>query len=1458
MRKIHLLFKTLGALGFLLVDSAQADIQWSSAQNITGEADFSDRGQLLEAVRWRDGGQNLGPTTVAGQAWQGMGSAAKTESYSPKLYFRMGDETTSDGFGGYAAGSGGEIGKWGALSAGMKDLLAQGIWSGADFTLTLTDLVPGARYEVQIFANDSRDGASGRNTVLRSGGSQVTLRLNVGDTGSDHGNLGQFVTGTFTAMDATERITVSGRNRQINAMQLRRLAGSARTQPEHPSLLVTKGDFVELRGRQNQEPWKRMARIAQTYPDSDRQSVFHGQRDFGRCALAYVLATTEEEKRRLRDIVVKRIADWKVLVGELSLSSHGTYVFSANSVMNSMVALDMVWDDLSREERVKSLATVTDVIRWYRDNPSPWKLCDYGLAVTYALMLNTPDVDARVKQYKNYLLETSGQPDGTWTQSPGYFSARVTGTRYSKTFPIDFITKAGKHDFYNDRQFQRMLEWFASYAVTPRGRIAKFGDYLGHRRDDNVGASVDPFYTRMDLYGARLGRLGRWVKTRGGNSVEITKYDGDIFHQFVLHKPSHPKTIEAPKSSLWRNSGAAFRAQPNDAEGFYSALYSLREKPGHKFGHLHSDVNSIQLIGYGENLIMDSGVRYFPRYPGQGADGNNWSRVYRKNVITINNNDRARKQLGQGLIDGVVGGAIEFATTDAGQAVRDAEQHLRSLFFVHPEAGKRGAYWAMCDEVTTARAGDTIHHRLNPNSSVAAVQTISSNRHYRATIDTYRLSDGGDDRKIDIFYLTAPSRVEVNESEKTEFNSPSKMASQLKASYPSGADRRRVIGTLLFPSHGPQKPAGLARIAGAGYDGVKVDHGGGRLDTFAVSAGGANLSVDGYQFRGRSFLAKKDGSLMTSYLVRKGRSFQFGPRGFASNKEVSLQMTGLSGHINSPGAEVTFKYPGLTRVKINGRVVSPVRTGSSQVTVMVSAGRFRVDFETGTTGGGTTVGSFSQTGDIGAVALAGSARETGSGAFELTASGADIWSGADAFQFASEAVGSANMTIQVRVDGLSNTNGWAKAGVLLRENASAGAKNVAVVVRPDGQVSMQWRASTGGGSAWHGTLVGGTGLPKWVRLVKSGDRYTGFWSTDGSAWQSIREVTVAMGNDLRGGLGATSHNQSQLATARFSKYQLETTAPVVTTTGAFVARDEYKWDFGPAGAPVQPGFEPLTRHMTSGFVRWRNTTAMGDVIHTGGQLNDAFTQSIIWSRASNELLHRVPNGRWEVQVIFGDRYVQENLLVKAEGTVRVSNVDLPERGVVVRRFEVEVSDGELNLEFSDADEPVVWTVCGLRLKKVGEVAADDAVADRFLFDFGTADSPLQPGWIRVTQDTRSGPHRWLDGGVISRDRGAGLPNSDRVRQDLIFGYPRHRFEATVPNGTWRVRVMFGDLRYRHDRFSATANGVAFPEVSTSPDGRPRIEEEREVVVTNGKLTLTFEDKGGTNNAWSVMGVLVRK
>ncbi len=78
--------------------------------------------------------------------------------------------------------------------------------------------------------------------------------------------------------------------------------------------------------------------------------------------------------------------------------------------------------------------------------------------------------------------------------------------------------------------------------------------------------------------------------------------------------------------------------------------------------------------------------------------------------------------------------------------------------------------------------------------------------------------------------------------------------------------------------------------------------------------------------------------------------------------------------------------------------------------------------------------------DIGSPGLAGSTTYNGT-QYTVQGSGADIWGTSDQFQFSYTPV-SGPTTVIARVNSLTNTNAWAKAGVMIRESLDPGAKNV--------------------------------------------------------------------------------------------------------------------------------------------------------------------------------------------------------------------------------------------------------------------------------------------------------------------------------------------------------------------------------------------------------------------------------
>ncbi|MYW68849.1 hypothetical protein GTY65_32955 [Streptomyces sp. SID8379] len=94
-------------------------------------------------------------------------------------------------------------------------------------------------------------------------------------------------------------------------------------------------------------------------------------------------------------------------------------------------------------------------------------------------------------------------------------------------------------------------------------------------------------------------------------------------------------------------------------------------------------------------------------------------------------------------------------------------------------------------------------------------------------------------------------------------------------------------------------------------------------------------------------------------------------------------------------------------------------------------------------------------------------------------------------------------TFTVRVAAQQNSAAWAKAGLLLKDGTASGSSYAALMVTPEHGVRMM------ADGEHELTGSGGADAPLWLRLVRSGDRVTGYESADGRAWTRVGTLTVA-------------------------------------------------------------------------------------------------------------------------------------------------------------------------------------------------------------------------------------------------------------------------------------------------------------------------------------------------------------
>ena len=178
--------------------------------------------------------------------------------------------------------------------------------------------------------------------------------------------------------------------------------------------------------------------------------------------------------------------------------------------------------------------------------------------------------------------------------------------------------------------------------------------------------------------------------------------------------------------------------------------------------------------------------------------------------------------------------------------------------------------------------------------------------------------------------------------------------------------------------------------------------------------------------------------------------------------------------------------------------------------------------------------------DIGSPALAGGATAA-SGTFTVRGAGNDIWRETDQFQFVSEPL-TGDVEVIARVASLQYADAWSKAGVMIRETLTGGSRHASMFATGTEGWAFQRRIATGGGSSH---LAGPSGAaPGWVRLVREGNLFSAYYSTNGTTWSLVGTDTITMGATVYVGLAVSSVNAAATATATFTNVTART-----TTTG---------------------------------------------------------------------------------------------------------------------------------------------------------------------------------------------------------------------------------------------------------------------------------------------------------------------
>ncbi|HUG93232.1 MAG TPA: Ig-like domain-containing protein, partial [Planctomycetaceae bacterium] len=214
-----------------------------------------------------------------------------------------------------------------------------------------------------------------------------------------------------------------------------------------------------------------------------------------------------------------------------------------------------------------------------------------------------------------------------------------------------------------------------------------------------------------------------------------------------------------------------------------------------------------------------------------------------------------------------------------------------------------------------------------------------------------------------------------------------------------------------------------------------------------------------------------------------------------------------------------------------------------------------------------------------------------------------------------------------------------------------------------------------------------------------------------------------------------------------------------------------------------------------------------------------------------------------------------------DGAIAVAEVNQLD----LTRFDVLFAKQLVPGEYTLVIGPDIQDLAGNSLDQDGDGVGGELDEDQFtftftieplvaLFDFGTATSPVEQGYLGVDPGAVYDPQAnfgWLSGTVLSALRSSGTA----LERDLHFSTDA-TFAVDVANAVYEVTIYMGDTgNFAHDEMGVFLEGVQVDHVSTAAG--QVVTRTYRVSVSDGQLTLRLADLGGTDANAVINGLEVR-
>jgi len=399
--------------------------------------------------------------------------------------------------------------------------------------------------------------------------------------------------------------------------------------------------------------------------------------------------------------------------------------------------------------------------------------------------------------------------------------------------------------------------------------------------------------------------------------------------------------------------------------------------------------------------------------------------------------------------------------------------------------------------------------------------------------------------------------------------------------------------------------------------------------------------------------------------------------------------------------------------------------------------------------------------DIGGPAVSGLATEL-DGTFLVSGGGGDIWETTDEFHFVHQTL-DGDGTIVARLVSQSNTDEWAKAGLMVKAGVNAGDTYAAVFATPEHGIRMQADFTLDiGGSA--------SSPPRWLKLTRIGSLISGYESEDGVTWTLVGTVSLdELPTIVQIGLFVTSHEVTAASTAVFDNVS-------VTADGGGSGGLPSPWISHDVGDPALAG----SASEDGGTFTVHG--AGGDIWGTADEFHFVH-QSLTGDGAlMARLVSQTPTNEW----------AKAGLMVKAgaaEGATYAAIFGTPEHGVRLQaKFDTDIA--------GSATTPPRW----LKITRIGSMVSGYESADGANWTLVGSVALDLPETVEIGLFVTSHEVTALGTAVFDQVSFAPVSSLPAGWTSVDVGDPALLGSASVSGTTWTVNGAGNDIWADADQF----------------------------------------------------------